>query len=67
MSERVVTTALDNKVAQMLVERLKNAGIPSRVGSETSSTGVFGIELSRTVIVPEEYLEEAKEILEAEG
>ncbi|MDP2671667.1 MAG: DUF2007 domain-containing protein [bacterium] len=64
MSERVVTTAFDNKVALMLVERLKNAGIPARVGSETSSTGVFGVELSRTVIVPEEYIAEAKEILE---
>ncbi len=64
MSERIVTTALDNKVAQMLVERLKNAGIPARIGAETASTGVFGVELSRTVIVPEEYLEEAKQILE---
>lgn len=60
----MVTTAFDNKVALMLVERLKNAGIPARVGSETSSTGVFGVELSRTVIVPEEYIAEAKEILE---
>lgn len=64
MSERVVTTALDNKVAYMLVERLKSAGIPARVGAETSSTGVFGVEMSRTVIVPEEYIEEAKQILE---
>jgi len=66
MSERIVTTAFDNKIAQMLVEKLKGAGIPARVGSETSSTGIFGIELSRTVIVPEEYFPEAKEILEVE-
>ena len=63
MSERVVTTAFDNKVALMLVEKLKDAGIPARVGAETSSTGVFGVELSRTVIVPEEYFEEAKQII----
>lgn len=66
MSERVVTTAFDNNVAKMLVERLKDAGIPARVGNEASSTGVFAVEMSRTVIVPEEYLQEAKSILESD-
>lgn len=67
MSERVVTTAFDNKVAQMLVGKLKDAGIPARVGAENSSTGVFALEMSRTVIVPEEYFEEAKQIIGEES
>lgn len=47
----------------MMVDNLKKAGIPARVGTDSAWTGVGAIEQSRTVIVPEEYEKEAKEIL----
>ena len=63
MSERVIHTAFNNATAKMLVEELKKAGIPARVGNESAWTGVGATEESRTVVVPEEYEAEAKEII----
>ncbi len=63
MVERVVQTAFNNATAKMLVEKLNKAGIPARVGTDSAWTGVGAVEQSRTVIVPEEYENEAKEIL----
>lgn len=65
MADRVVHTAFNNATAKMVVEKLTEAGIPSRVGTESSFTGVAAVEQSRTVIVPEEYEKEAKEIINA--
>lgn len=64
MADRVVQTAFNNATAKMLVERLNKAGIPARVGTESAWAGVGAVEQSRTVIVPEEYEKEAKEIIE---
>ena len=63
MADRVVNTAFNNATAKMLVESLDKAGIPARVGDESAWTGVGAIELSRTVVVPEEYEKEAREII----
>ena len=63
MAERVVHTAFNNATAKMLVEKLEKAGIPARLGSESAWTGIGATEESRTVIVPEEYEAEAKEII----
>lgn len=64
MKEKIVTTAFNNNLASMLVDKLKNAGVPARVGAESSSTGYMGVETSRTVLVPEEYFKRAKVILD---
>ena len=63
MLDRIVLTAFNNATAKMMVDNLKKAGIPARVGTDSAWTGVGAIEQSRTVIVPEEYEKEAKEIL----
>ena len=63
VSDRVVYTAFNNATAKMMVENLTKAGIPVRVGTDSAWTGVGAIEQSRTVIVPEEYEKEAKEII----
>ena len=63
MSERIIHTAFNNATAKMLVEKLQKAGIPARVGTDSAWTGVGAVEQSRTVIVPEEYEKEAREIL----
>ncbi|MEX0616440.1 MAG: DUF2007 domain-containing protein [Candidatus Woykebacteria bacterium] len=63
MSERIITTAFNNATAKMLVEKLQKAGIPARVGTDSAWTGVGAIEQSRTVLVPEEYEKEAREIV----
>lgn len=63
MADRVVHTAFNNATAKMVVEKLIEAGIPARVGNESAFTGVGAVEQSRTVIVPEEYDKEAKEII----
>ena len=63
MSERIIHTAFNNATARMLVEKLQKAGIPARVGTDSAWTGVGALEQSRTVIVPEEYEKEAREIL----
>lgn len=64
MADRVVNTAFNNATAKMLVESLSKAGIPARVGKDSAWTGVGAIEQSRTVVVPEEYEKEAREIIE---
>ena len=64
MSERIIHTAFNNATAKMLVEKLQKAGIPARVGTDSAWTGVGALEQSRTVIVPEEYDKEAREIIE---
>ncbi|OGY24590.1 MAG: hypothetical protein A2Y57_01935 [Candidatus Woykebacteria bacterium RBG_13_40_7b] len=66
MIEVIAYTALNNETAQMLIEKLKSAGIPARVGSDSSWSGVAGVEASRTILVPEQYVREAKEILGVE-
>jgi hypothetical protein len=63
MADRVVHTAFNNATAKMLVERLTKAGIPARVGEDSAWTGVGAIEQSRTIVIPEEYEKEAKEII----
>ena len=63
MADRVVNTAFNNATAKMLVEKLQKAGIPARVGTDSAWTGVGAVEQSRTVIVPEEYDKEAREII----
>lgn len=63
MADRVVYTAFNNATAKMLVEKLKKAGIPARVGTDSAWTGVGAIEQSRTIVVSEEYEQEAKEII----
>lgn len=63
MADRIIHTAFNNATAKMLVEKLKKAGIPARVGTDSAWTGVGAIEQSRTIIVPEEYEKEAKEII----
>lgn len=63
MPDRVVHTAFNNATAKMMVENLTKAGIPARVGTESAWTGVGAIEQSRTVLVPEEYEKDAKEII----
>ena len=63
MIEVIVHTAFNNATAKMLVEKLRAAGIPARVGNDSAWTGVGAIEESRTILVPEEYREEAKQII----
>lgn len=63
MADRVVNTAFNNATAKMLVESLNKAGVPARVGGDSAWTGVGAVEQSRTVIVPEEYENEAKELI----
>lgn len=63
MLDRIVLTAFNNATAKMMVDKLIKAGIPARVGTDSAWTGVGAIEESRTVIVPEEYEKEAKEII----
>ena len=64
MSERIIHTAFNNATAKMLVDKLSKAGIPARIGTDSAWTGVGAVEQSRTVIVPEEYEKEAREIIE---
>lgn len=68
MSKEVrVYTAENNAIAQMLVEKLENLDIPARLGAETATSGAFGVpEGSRTILVPENFVDRAKEILEVE-
>lgn len=65
MVDRIIITAFNNATAKMMVENLIKAGIPARVGTESAWTGVGAIEESRTVLVPEQYEKEAKEIIDA--
>jgi len=65
IKEVVVYTAESSAIAEMLIEKLENLGVPARLGSETATAGVFGVpEGSRTILVPEKYAKLAKEILE---
>lgn len=67
MADRVVHTAFNNATAKMMVEKLSKAGIPARIGTESAWTGVGAIEQSRTVVVPEEYEKEAREVISEVG
>ncbi|HEX7456756.1 MAG TPA: DUF2007 domain-containing protein [Candidatus Nanoarchaeia archaeon] len=62
-----VYTAESSVIAQMLVEKLENLDIPARLGAETATAGAFGVpEGSRTILVPENFVDRAEEILEVE-
>ena len=63
MPDRIVHTAFNNATAKMLVESLIKAGIPARIGMDSAWTGVGAVEESRTVVVPEEYDKEARELI----
>ncbi|OGY21728.1 MAG: hypothetical protein A2126_01430 [Candidatus Woykebacteria bacterium GWB1_45_5] len=63
--EVAVYTAENNSIAQMLVEKLENLDIPARIGTESASAGVFGVPGGgRTILVPEKFVQKAKEVLE---
>lgn len=64
LKEVVVYTADNAAIAVMLVGKLKEEGIPARLGVESASAGVFGIpEGSQTIIVPEKFANRAEKIL----
>lgn len=65
LKEVKIYTAESSAVAQMLVEKLANVGIPARLGSESAAAGVFAVPgQSRIIWVPENFAEKAKEILQ---
>jgi hypothetical protein len=64
--EVAVYTAENPAIAQMLVEKLSDLGIPARVGSESVSAGLGSSVGGRTILVLKESEEKAKEVLEIE-
>ncbi len=65
LKEIAVYTAESSAIAAMLVERLGNLHIPARLGSDSPAAGVFGVnDQSRTILVPKDFEEQAREMLE---
>ncbi|OGY22904.1 MAG: hypothetical protein A2172_03120 [Candidatus Woykebacteria bacterium RBG_13_40_15] len=64
--EIAVYTAESSAMAEMLIEKLSNLGIPTRLGNESAGAGVFGVPgASRTIWVPEKFASSARNILKS--